>query len=39
MNNAPVAHLLTADHREHASWEGMADVARRMPSGWSLAGG
>lgn len=39
MNDAPVAHLLTADHREHASWAGMADVARRMPSGWSLAGG
>ena len=38
MNNAPVAHLLTAT-TESTPLEGMADVARRMPSGWSLAGG
>ena len=30
---------MTADPRERASWEGLADVAAFMPTGWSLAGG
>lgn len=39
MNSIPVAHILTADAREHASWAGWAEVSSLMPSGWSLAGG
>lgn len=39
MNSLPVAHLLTADRREYASWAGWAEVSELMPDGWSLAGG
>lgn len=39
MNNVPVAHILTADPREHASWVGWAEVSALMPSGWILVGG
>lgn len=39
MSTTPVAHVLTADSRERASWEGLAEVSARMSSGWSLAGG
>lgn len=39
MNVQPVAHVTTIDPRELSSWEGLAELSRTMPSGWSLAGG
>lgn len=39
MSTPPVAHILTADIREHASWSGLAEVSSVMPHGWTLAGG
>lgn len=39
MSGPPVAHLQTADDRERASWQGLAEISERMPKGWSLAGG
>lgn len=39
MSAAPIAHFLTADPRERASWVGLAEISAAMPSGWSLAGG
>lgn len=39
MNPAPVAHILTADSREYASWAGWVEVSAFMPRGWALAGG
>lgn len=37
--DTPVVRFQTTDPREAASWEGLADLAALMPSGWSLAGG
>lgn len=37
--SASVARIVTADPRERASWEALAEVSARMPIGWSLAGG
>lgn len=39
MNTEPIAHILTADPRERASSEGLAEISAAMRSGWSLAGG
>lgn len=39
MSGPLVAHLRTADERERASWQGLAEISERMPTGWSLAGG